>query len=79
MIKSVGTRRVCEHPFQRMKAATKTKSRKRKAAEPPFFMYKGVKHYIGRVPPGKGNIPLKTIEAIMDDIVAARKKPVLPP
>jgi len=60
-----------------MNAAPKT--RKSKKAEAPFFMYKGVKHYIGRPAPGKGTIPMKTIRAMMNDIVAARKKPILPP
>jgi|GEM_PF-4068972 hypothetical protein len=55
------------------------KIRKSKKAEPSFFTYKGVKHYIGQPPPGKGKIPMKIIDAIMADIVAARTKPVLPP
>ncbi|MFN0078888.1 MAG: hypothetical protein ACKVY0_20705 [Prosthecobacter sp.] len=60
-----------------MNAAAKT--RKVKQAEPPFFTYRGVKHYIGQPPPGKGKIPQRVIDAIMEDIVAARTKPVLPP
>jgi uncharacterized membrane protein YukC len=46
--------------------------------EPSFFSHKGVKYYL---PPIRrtGKIPLKKIRALIAEIVAERKKPVLPP
>ena len=59
-----------------MKAAAK--ARPAKQVEPSFFSHKGVKYYL---PPIRrtGKIPLKKIRALIAEIVAERKKPVLPP